>query len=298
MKPPAFKYYAARHIEEVHKILTQYGDEATVLAGGQSLVPTLNFRLAQLAVLVDLNRVEGLSGLHQSEERLTIGAMGRQRRLEKDPVIANHSPLLAATMPHIAHYQIRTRGTLGGSLAHADPSAELPVVVSVLNGRLKLSNSSQERWLPCSEFFQGMFQAARQPDELLTEIELPDMPDRIGWGFQEVARRHGDYALMGVAAIIPLDEQGRVTSARLGYLSAGDGVVRGRQAEARLEGDVLSEPLIEEAARLAGEGDVQPLDDVHATVAFRQHLARVLTRRVLRESWQRVQVTLRKERGS
>ena len=298
MKPAAFKYYAAQNLEEVHHILAQYGDEVTLLAGGQSLVPTLNFRLAQPAVLVDLNRVRELAEIRPGEGKLAIGAMVRQRRLEKDPVIAGNSPLLAACMPHIAHYQIRTRGTLGGSLAHADPSAELPAVVSVLSGRLKLTSSSRERWLSCDEFFQGMFQTARQPQEVLTEIELPALPEGSGWGFLEVVRRHGDYALMGVAAVVPVDEEGRVTGPRLSYLSAGDGVVRGAHAEASLEGNVLSESLIEGAARLASESDVEPLEDVHATVAFRRHLARVLTRRVLLQSWLRVATTLREESSS
>src|SRR5512133_448285 len=205
MKPAPFEYKIPRSLDEALEFLGQYSDEAKLLAGGQSLVPAMNFRIMQPSVLIDLNRVPELDGIRQNGQTLNIGAMTRERRLEFDPSIAQLTPLLAEAMPFVAHPQIRNRGTLGGSLANADPAAELPVIMLALGARFKIRSSADERWLDASDFFLGMFTTALNPGEMLAEIELPAMPAHSGWSFLEVAPRAGDYALMGIAALVTLD---------------------------------------------------------------------------------------------
>ncbi|MFQ5583348.1 MAG: FAD binding domain-containing protein, partial [Calditrichia bacterium] len=197
MKPAAFKYFAPKTVEEALEHLAQYGYDAKVLAGGQSLVPTMNFRMAQPAVLIDLNNISELFYIRPLESGgVLVGAMSRQRTVEKDPIIAQQAALVYETMPHISHPQIRNRGTFGGSIAHADPSAELPAVMLTLNARFHLRNKSGERWVTASDFFTGMFATILEPDEMLSEIQIPSLPPRSGWAFREVARRHGDFALV------------------------------------------------------------------------------------------------------
>ena len=284
MKPAPFLYYAPRSVDEALDLLTEHGDDAKVLAGGQSLVPTMNFRLAQPTVLVDLNRVEGLSELALTTDGgIRIGAMVRQRRVEKSDVVARGAPLVHATMPFIAHPQIRNRGTFGGSLAHADPAAELPAVCLALEARFRIRSQSGERLLEAGEFFTGLFSTALGPDELLVEVELPPPVARSGWSFQEVCRRHGDYALVGVAVTITLTADGRCEAARIVLLSVGEGpVVAGSGAEV-LVGEELGEDVCAAAAEAVG-GDIDPPGDIHASADFRRHLAAVLTRRSLVEA--------------
>ncbi len=282
MKPAPFEYHAPETLEEALELLARFGEEATLLAGGQSLVPTMNFRLAQPAVLVDLNRVQELFYLEPGEGgSLRIGAMTRQVTVERSSLVRERSPLLFQTMPCIAHPQIRNRGTIGGSLAHADPSAELPAVLAALEGRLLLQGPQGQRWVDTREFYTGMFATDRQPDELLREVEIPAWPASSGWDFQELARRHGDYALVGVAAVVGLDSNRRCRRARLTYLSVGDGVVEGRRAAESLQGRVCNGKQLAEAARLAAHEDVDPLEDMHASVAYKRRLVEVLTGRAL-----------------
>jgi carbon-monoxide dehydrogenase medium subunit len=281
MKPAPFEYEAPESLPAALALLARHGGEAKLLAGGQSLIPVMNFRLAQPSLLVDLNRLPDLDYVRRSQAGgLAIGAMTRQRRLERDPLIAELAPLLHEAVPSIAHPQIRNRGTLGGSLAHADPAAELPVVAVALGARLRLAREGSERWVEARDFFAGLFTTALEPEEILVEIELPPPTPRTGWAFLEIARRHGDYAQAGVAARISLDENGRCAEAGLTYLSLGPGPVVAHGAARALAGDTLSPEAFRTAAEAAQE-EIDPVDDVHASARFKRHLARVLTVRAL-----------------
>ena len=283
MKPAPFDYVAARSLDEALALLADAAGDAKLLAGGQSLIPVLNFRLAQPAKLIDLNGVPDLDFVRAVDGgSLRLGALVRHRRLERDPLIARWAPLVHETAPHIAHPQIRSRGTLGGSLAHADPAAELPAVALALNARFLLKRRGGERWIEASDFFTGLFATAIEPDEMLVEIDLPALAPRTGTAFLEAARRHGDYAMAGVAATVTLDDDGACRAVRLVYLSVGEGPVLGRQAMQLLDGEVPTEARIAAAAALAGERDVAPLGDIHASTDFKRHLVRVLTARALR----------------
>ncbi len=287
MKPAPFQYCAPTTVDEALAYLAKYGYEAKALAGGQSLIPMMNFRLAKPAVLVDLNNIAELFYIQPNRDGgLRLGAMTRQRQVERDPLVAQAAPLLYAAMPKIAYPQIRTRGTMGGSLAHADPSAELPAASVALNARFRLRSQKSERWVPANEFFLGFFTTALQPDELLVEILLPPMPRHSGWSFLEVARRHHDFALVGVAAVVTMD-RGRCDQARLVYFSVGDGPVEARQAAAVLQGQEPTAEAIREAAEVAGEADVDPQSDINASADYRRHLVRVLGQRALTEACER-----------
>ncbi len=286
MKPPPFAWYAPDTLEEALSLLAEHGDEAKALAGGQSLIPVLNFRLARPSVLVDLNRVAALSGIAEIDGGVRIGAMTRQREAERSPWVAKRAPLLAEALVHVAHPQIRNRGTVGGSLAHADPAAELPALALAFGTRFRLRRGSTERVLEAKDFFRGLLTTALEPDELLVDTEWPHLPNGAGWAFEEIARRHGDYALLGVAAVVVRDSGGVCTEARLAYVSAGPGPVRTTGAEAMLVGRVLDADTIREAAAAAAE-EIKPGSDVHASVEYRRQLARVLTARALTRAVQR-----------
>lgn len=288
MKPAPFEYRVPGSIEEALTLLQEYGDEAKLLAGGQSLVPAMNFRVVQPSVLIDLNRVQELNYVRQEEKVLRIGAMTRERTLEIDPRVESWSPLLDEAMPHVAHPQIRNRGTLGGSLANADPAAELPVIMLALNARLKVCNLEQERWVDAHNFFSGMFTTDLGQGDMLVEIELPAHPPRTGWSFLEVAPRAGDYALMGIAVLITLDEASKCTAAKLVFLNAGDGPVDAKESAKMLKGESLSDTLMEEAAVYASEKEINPFGNIHTSPDFQRHLARVLTKRALKQAIQRV----------
>jgi aerobic carbon-monoxide dehydrogenase medium subunit len=286
VKPPPFEYRAPATLEEALELLARYGDEAKVLAGGQSLVPVLNFRLARPAVLIDLNGIAGLAGIRNGDGALRLGAMTRQRAAERSAEVAAAAPLVRDALGFVAHPQIRNRGTVGGSVAHADPAAELPAVMLALDARLGLRRGGAERWLTAGEFFTGLFSTALQPDELLVEIEVPRPPPGAGWAFDEVARRHGDYALLGVGGVVALDGAGVCRHARLAYVNGGPGPVRAATAERLLEGERPSAALIAAAAEAAAE-ELRPGNDVHASAEYRRQLARVLTRRVLARAFER-----------
>jgi len=292
MKPAPFEYYAPHSLDQALELIRGYADDAKILAGGQSLVPAMNFRVVQPSVLVDINRVPELSYIRGDGDVLRIGAMTRERQLEFDPLIAKRTPLLAEALPFIAHPQIRNRGTIGGSLVNADPAAELPVLMLALNARLKASKVSGERWIEARDFFVGMFTTALEPDEMLVEIELPAMPTRTGWSFMEVAPRAGDYAMMGVAALITLDEKGNCMKAKLVYLNAGDGPVDAQNAASLLQDERLGDALIESAAKLASESEINPFGNIHASVDYQRHLAKVLTQKGLKQAVQRAEGTL------
>jgi len=284
MKPAPFEYKAPDSIEETLTLLRADGSDAKLLAGGQSLVPAMNFRVVQPGILIDLNRVGELNYLRQENQDLRIGAMTRERRLEFDPLIPKWFPLLAEAMPHVAHPQIRNRGTLGGSLANADPAAELPVIMLALEARLKACSARGERWVDAHDFFSGMFTTDLAPDEMLVEILLPAMQPYTGWSFMEVAPRAGDYALMGVAALVTLDENGVCKQARLVYLNAGDGPVDAKDAASILKGQIPGDNTIEAAADSASQKEINPFGNIHASADFQRHLARVLTRKALKQA--------------
>jgi carbon-monoxide dehydrogenase medium subunit len=269
--------------------LAEYGYDAKILAGGQSLIPTMNFRMAQPVVLIDLNNVSELFYVKNESDGLRIGAMTRQREMERNTVVSQIAPLIQETMPFIAHSQIRNRGTVGGSIAHADPAAELPAVMIVLDARFKLRSKNRERWVPANEFFQGMFTTALEPEEILTEISLPILPRNCGWAFREVARRRGDFALVGATAVIMLDNDMKCQQARLVFLSVGDGPVEAHQAEQILMGQDGSAELIDEAADTVATKDIDPPGDIHASPEYRRHLAKVLTKQVLSQAFERAQ---------
>src|SRR5690349_387211 len=231
MKPAPFEYQAPASLPAALAALARHGGDAKLLAGGQSLIPVMNFRLAQPAVLVDINKLTELDFVRRGEDgSLHIGALVRQRRLEREPLVAEAAPLLREAVPFVAHPQIRNRGTFGGSLAHADPAAELPAVAVALGARFRLRKEGSERWVEAGDFFAGLFTTALEPDELLVEAAIPPLSPRTGWAFLEIARRHGDYAQAGVAALVTLGVDGRCREARLVYLSAGDAPVDAREA--------------------------------------------------------------------
>lgn len=288
MKPAPFEYYAPETTEEAISLLAQHGYDAKVLAGGQSLIPMMNFRLVQPAILVDLNRIPELGYIRPDENGgLRIGAMTRHRQVETSSLVAERAPLVHAAMSKIAYPQVRTRGTFGGSLSHADPAAELPALSLALEGKFRLRRQDGERWVPASEFFLGLFTTLLEADELLVETLLPPMPPRSGWSLQEVARRPHDFALMGAAAVVTLNEEGRCTSARLVFINAGDRPMAAERAAETLKGQAPSPEVLREAAEIASMQEIDPSSDIHATAEFRRHLANVLTRRALEQAFQR-----------
>lgn len=290
MKPAPFDYYAPNTLDEALALLAEHGYDAKVLAGGQSLVPTMNFRLAQPTILIDLNRISELAYIDApGPDGIRLGAMTRQRAVERSELCARHAPLLHAAMPHIAHVQIRNRGTVGGSLAHADPAAELPAVAVAAGARLRLQSSRGERWIDASDFYTGLFSTALAPDELLVDLEFPAPSPRSGWSIHEVSRREGDYALVGVATEVALDESGACQEVRMVFLSVGEGPVEAVQAAEVLRGQHPTEGVIAAAADAAAHADIEPTDDIHASAAYRRHLARVLAQRSLREAFARAE---------
>lgn len=281
MKPAAFAYHRPDTLDEALALLADTGYDGKVLAGGQSLVPAMNFRLAQPAILVDLNRVTDLAYVRLDGNRLRVGAMTRHRTVERSDVVATHVPLLAETMPWIAHPQIRNRGTIGGSLAHADPAAELPAVMLALGATVVARRARDERRIPIADFFTGLFTTVLEPGEIVVEIDIPAMAPRTGTAFEEIARRHGDFALVGVAATVTLDANGACADARVALLSVGERPVLARQGAQSLIGRSLDDTACAEAAQVAAETEIDPVDDLHASAEYRRHLARVLVRRAL-----------------
>ena len=286
LKPAPFAYFTPATLDEALALLAEHGGDAKPLAGGQSLVPAMNFRLARPAMLVDLNRIAELAYV-RADSGVSIGAMTRQRAVERSDVVARAAPLLAEAMPSIAHPQIRNRGTVGGSIAHADPSAELPAVMLALEARFQAKSATGERSIPAGEFFKGMLETALEPGELLVEITVPPLPIRSGTAFLEMARRHGDYALVGVAALVTLDPRGRCQTARIACLSVGDGPVLLVEAGKVLAGQSPSEELLRAAGDAAATSDVDPPSDIHASAAYRRQLVAVLTRRALARAFER-----------
>jgi carbon-monoxide dehydrogenase medium subunit len=287
VKPAPFEYHEPDAIEEAVALLEAHPFEAKALAGGQSLVPAMNFRLATPGILVDLNRLPGLDTIGIAPDgSLRLGAMARQRAVERSALVTTHAPLLQEAMPHIAHPQIRNRGTIGGSLAHADPSAELPALMVALDARIRCLSSRGSRWVPAGEFFTGLFATALEPGELLVEIAIPRAATGTGSAFEEVARRHGDFALAGAAAVVEVGEGGICHTARVVLFGVGEGPVLAVQVTQDLPGRRLDEASIRDAAVRVGQ-DIDPSSDIHASSAYRRHLCGVLVRRTLTRAAER-----------
>jgi carbon-monoxide dehydrogenase medium subunit len=280
MKTAPFEYHAPRTVDEVLSLLAEHGDEAKVLAGGQSLVPLLAMRLARPSQLVDINEVDGLSYIRASDGNgVAFGTLTRERDAEHSPLVAERLPVLADALPLIGHVSIRNRGTMGGSMAHADASAELPAVAVVTGADMVVRSSAGERVVPADEFFVGHFTTSMADEELLTEVRVPSGPPGAGWAFYEIARRHGDFALVGVAAMLSL-EGDRIGDARLALIGVADRAVRAPDAEAALRGQPATDDTFAAAAREATK-DLEPATDMHGSAEFRRHLAAVGTRRAL-----------------
>lgn len=289
MKPAPFKYIAARTLEQALALKAEHGDEARFLAGGQSLVPTMNFRLSQPAILIDINLLTPCAGIRNSGPgHLRIGALTRFRELERDYEIARKLPLVGEALPHIAHPQIRNRGTLGGNLAHADPASEMPAVVLTLGGRMRAQSKRGDRWIAAPDFFTGALSTSLKSDEMLTEVEIPVAAARSGSCFLEVARRRGDFALIGVACMVRLDDRGRCEQAQIGLCNAGETAVFAADASNSLGGRHIGMGEIDQAAELV-QGAIDPGGNVHASKEFQRHLARVLTKRALMTANERAQ---------
>lgn len=288
MKPAPFEYFSPTTVDETMAHLGEYGYEAKVLAGGQSLIPMMNFRLAQPSVIIDINKVNELFYIHPNEDGgLSIGAMTRHNQVEHHAQIADHAPLIYETMPHIATVQIRSRGTFGGSIAHADPSAELAAVSVALEGNYLLRNLQGERWVPAEEFFVGLFTSVLEPDELLIEAKFPPLPDRTGCALMELSRRPHDFALVGVAVVVTLDKDDRCQKARLVFLSVGDGPVVAHQAGEMLKNQEMTRESMRAAAQAAARLDIDPGSDIHASAEYRRHLAGILAFRALDKAYDR-----------
>jgi carbon-monoxide dehydrogenase medium subunit len=288
MKPPPFEYYNPRSLDEALSHLAEHGYDAKILAGGQSLVPMLNFRLAQPAVLVDLNKIADLAYIQAGNSGgIQVGTMTRHAQVERDPIIAERAPLIHETIPMIATSQIRSRGTFGGSIAHADPSAELVAISVALEGKFRLRSQSGEREVPATDFFLGMFTTQLEPEEILVEASFPSVPPGTGWAIEEIARRPHDFALVGVAVVVTLHSDQRIQNARIVFLSVGDGPVVAEKAAESLRDQAPSPDLLRAAAEIAAAEDIDPSNDIHASADYRRHLAKVLTRQALETAIER-----------
>ena len=279
MKPPKFDYVAPATVAEVLEHLRENGSDTRLLAGGQSLVPLLNFRLSRPAIIIDLNRITELAYIREQNGHLAIGAMTRQRAIENADSVERQSPLLHEATKHIGHLPIRSRGTIGGSLANADPAAEDPAVITALGGVMVLNSHRGERRVRSVDFFRGLLTTAIEPDELLCEVEIPAAPAGSGWAFEEISRRHGDFALAGTAALVAL-ENGRVVEARLAACGVGPGPVRLANAEKVIINNEISDDAIDAAAAAAAL-EVSPSTDVHASAGYRRKLTSAMTNRAL-----------------
>ena len=278
MKPAPFRYIAPTTIEHALSLLAEHGDNAKILAGGQSLVPALNFRLARYDVVIDINRISQLAFIRHDNGIVRIGSMTRQREIETSDLLARHAPLLAEATRSIAHLPIRSRGTIGGSLSHADPAAEYPAVALALDAELVIAHASGQRRVPARDFIVGPLETALRPDELLTEIRIAARRADEGFAFEEVSRRRGDFAVIGVAAAMSCAD-GRISDARLAIFGLGDGPALADDAARALIGHAATAELFEQAG-LAAAGSVTTQGDLHATADYRTHLIQTLVPRV------------------
>lgn len=285
MKPPAFDYVAPETVEEAIDLLAEHGEEAKVLAGGQSLVPMLNFRLVNPSVLIDIRKSASSGGIEPNGDCIRIGALTRHRALETSAVIQARFPVLAEAMTHVAHLAIRNRGTIGGSLCHADPAAELPALAVLLDARISVARQGGKRIVDAQDFFEGALSPAVEGHELVTHVDFPLLPSGAGWGFHEFARRSGDFGIAG-AAVTVAQSGGLATDVRVALLGVSDTPVRMAAAERLLAGTSFAPDAI--AAAIDGiRCAIEPDNDLHASADYRRHLAGVLAGRALRDAWAR-----------
>jgi CO/xanthine dehydrogenase FAD-binding subunit len=287
MKPAPFKYIAATSLEHALALKAEYGDDAKFLAGGQSLIPAMNFRLARPAILIDINEIEELAGIRRSGGATRVGPLTRYRTLQRDATFAKLFPLIGEALPHIAHPQIRNRGTIGGNLSHADPASELPAIAVALRARFRVQAARQERWIEASDFFRGALTTDLQPDEMLAEIELPLPKPRTGSCFMEIARRRGDFAIAGVAVMMTLGERRECTDVRLAFCGVGETPIDAGAAAKLLVGHAVTEEAFRDVTASA-QAMIDPAGNVHATADYQRHIAGVLTERALQTAYQRV----------
>ncbi len=287
MKPPRFHYCAPYMLDEALTLLDQNSEDTKVLAGGQSFVPLLNMRLASPTFIVDINHIAELHYIEQEDGYLAIGATVRQRQVERSALVQDKHPMLIEVIKHIGHMQIRNRGTVVGSVAHADPAAELPALLTCLNGEVLAQSIHGERVIKAEEFFTGYLSTALEPGEMLTEVRFPLLAPKAGWAFLEFARRSGDYALVGAAAVLTPAADDHCMSAHIAYLGIAGAPIRGFDVEATIVGTTLDEPVLNAAAEAASKLVSDDMGDVHATVEYRRVLTGELTKRVLKAAWER-----------
>ena len=285
MKPAPFDYIAATSVDMAAAALADGGDDAKIIAGGQSLVPLLNFRLLRPSILIDINRIESLAFISETATDIRVGALTRHYQLETSPVIARHLPVLSCAMTHVAHLAIRNRGTIGGSLAHGDPAAELPMMALLLDAELHIGSVAAARITAARDFFLDALTVDLNAGEIVTEIALPKLPPQTGWGFAEVSRRRGDFALAAAAATLAV-AAGAIVEARIALSGIGRTAVRATTAESLLVGHALQPPLVSQAIE-AVRAAIEPDTDLHASADYRRHLAGVLTGRALAAAWRR-----------
>jgi len=283
VKPAPFEYHGPEKVAEATALLRDFGDEAKVLAGGQSLVPIMALRLARFDHVVDLNRMGELRGIQRQNGTVRVGAMTRQAEVERDATVAEAVPLLARATPFIGHFQIRNRGTVGGSLAHADPAAEYPAVALALDAEFEVANSAGARSVPASEFFVSTFMTALAEDDILAAVRFPVWGERSGFAVEEVARRFGDFALTGAVCGVELDGDDRVTRAAIGMFGMGSTPLRAADAEAALTGSAIGDVDVEEVGRTATAAS-DPPDDIHASAGYRRKVGAVVVTRALRRA--------------
>jgi carbon-monoxide dehydrogenase medium subunit len=286
MKPAPFKYIAAASLAHALALKAEHGDDAKFLAGGQSLIPTMNFRLARPAILIDLNEIDELAGIRSSNGVTRVGALTRYRALQRDAAFALAFPLIGEALPHIAHPQIRNRGTIGGNLSHADPASELPAIAVALGARFHIRAATHDRWISASDFFVGALTTDLKLDEMLVEIELPLARPRTGSCFMEIARRRGDFAIVGAAVMMTLGERDECIDVRLGFCGVGETPIDASLAADALVGHQPTETAIIDVAKSV-QTMIDPGGSVHATADYQRHIAGVLTERALQTAYQR-----------
>jgi CO/xanthine dehydrogenase FAD-binding subunit len=281
MKPAPFEYFAPTDTGEALDLLARCGDEAKILAGGQSLMPLMNMRLARPRVLVDINRLSALSHISLGADgALAIGALTRQRAIERASLIQTDYPLLAAVMPFVGHFQIRNRGTIGGSIVHADPAAELPALCMALGAEFILRSAVGQRTINAADFFRTYLTTAIEPVEMLVEIRFPPWQAQWRWGFQEVCRREGDFALVGAVAVLRVDDDAVCQAAHLAMFGVGGTPVRPQRAEEMLSGQRLDGQMLEQLAHVVG-AELEPDSDIHASSEYRREVGGVVARRAV-----------------
>jgi carbon-monoxide dehydrogenase medium subunit len=285
VKPPIFDYIRPATLDEAASILSERGVEAKILAGGQSLVPLLNFRMLRPSILVDINAVPNLSYVRENGDGLRIGATTRHYAIETSPLVRERFPVLTQAMTHVAHLAVRNRGTIGGSLSHADPAAELPMMAVLLDAEIHTRTKAGTRMHAAREFFIAPLTTVLEDDEIVTEIVLPPLPPRCGWAFEEFSQRTGDFAIAAVAATLDLND-GTIADARVAVTGVDETPLRLRDAEAELVGQRCSQALFTAVAQKARTA-VQPNSDLRASADYRRHLVEALTERALASACRR-----------